>query len=353
MFRLGLAGLVLLLITLSTPACATPPVAASGPDARYLYQCGYLLLRCSGINLIRGLGLDRRQLLALREIAVMIDAVVPPPVIRENRDPRWGPLLGTFLRLERALRAGREIPEVFREEVLKARLEESAMINAGLRFDRAATPMSCGRCHGETDDPRWGRIPWLGPVAHHPGIRREQGMSHALAAYGITGYILVAWNANRVDAILRNPQKHLVSSFSCCLLPTKDMADPVRIGQAEEGDWEAPLLDRLRQASGVTLPFLRFAAKRFLMKRQRVLHPGQTKPDADAVRARIDTVIDEARALSEVDYALQRHELAVRLRGDEEHPLLTAAAKRFKTAMFLLIPGSTGVYDEVLRETPE
>lgn len=341
--------LLLCFLFFVTPVQATPPVAASGAAAGYLYECGFLLVRCSGINMIRGLGLSRAQLLGLRNISSIIDSVSPPPVVQICRDSRWGPIQETFLRLERALRSGKPVPDSFRKQVIEVRQEESTLIREGLRFQPRAVPFSCGRCHGEVEESRWGKIPWIGPLANHPGILRERSLSHAMAPFGIVGYCLVAWYAGQVDAILREPQKRLVSSFSCCLLPPRNMSDPVRIGQADEGDWEAPLLDRIRDASVVTLPFLRFAVKRFLVKRQRLFHPGLSKREEEAVRTRIDTVIDGARALDDVDYALQKHSLAGGLRGDAANPLLTAAATRFKTAMFLLIPGSTAIYDEVLR----
>lgn len=338
---------------LAMPVAATPPLATSGPDARYLYECGFMLLRCSGINMIRGLGLTRAQVLKLREIAAFIDAVSPPPDIRERRDPKWGPAIGTFLRLERVLRSGAPIPETLRSDVYAARRAESDLIRSGLRYERKAVAFSCGRCHGEAGESRWNKIPWISLVANHPGIVRERSLSHAVAPYGLVGYLAVAWHAKRVDEILHESQKYLVSSFSCCLMPPKDIFDPVRIGQAEESDWEAPLLDRIRSASAITRPFVRFAARRFLRKRQRLLHPGMSKTDETAALARVNAAIDEAIALGDVDYALRKHDLAIRLRGDAEHPLLTAAAKRFKTAMFLLIPGSTAIYDDLLRETPE
>jgi len=344
-----LAGLAFV----SVPVSATPPLATSGPDARYLYECGFMLLRCSGINMIRGLGLTRSQVLKLREIAAFIDAVSPPPVVRERRDATWGPVIGKFLRLERVLRSGKPIPETLRNDVFAARRAESGLIRSGLRYERKAVPFSCGRCHGEAGESRWNKIPWISLVANHPGIVRERSFSHAIAPYGILGYLAVAWHAKQVDEILQDPQKYLVSSFSCCLMPPKDIFDPVRIGQAEESDWEAPLLDRIRNASTITRPFLRFAARRFLLKRQRLLHPGLSGADESAALTRINAAIDEAITLGDVDYALRKHDLAIRLRGDAENPLLNAAAKRFKTAMFLLIPGSTAIYDELLRETPE
>ncbi|MBP7634655.1 hypothetical protein KBA41_10815 [Candidatus Ozemobacteraceae bacterium] len=346
-------ALLVWLAGFAVPVAATPPLATSGPDARYLYECGFMLLRCSGINMIRGLGLTRAQILKLREIAAFIDAVSPPPDIRERRDPKWGPIIGTFLRLERVLRSGAPIPETLRNDVYAARRAESDLIRSGLRYERKTVPFSCGRCHGEAGESRWNKLPWISFVANHPGIVRERSLSHAMAPNGLVGYLAVAWHAKRVDEILQESQKYLVSSFSCCLMPPKDIFDPVRIGQAEESDWEAPLLDRIRNASAITRPFVRFAARRFLLKRQRLLHPGLSGTDESVALARMNAAIDEALAIGDVDYALRKHDLAIKLRGDAEHPLLTAAAKRFKTAMFLLIPGSTAIYDDLLRETAE
>lgn len=349
---------ILAAVLLSAPLAADPPPGlASGPvpgfpgsptsqyPAQFLAM-GYLLYHCSSLNLIHGLNLDKTQIRELYNIARLVDALSPPPPVTFSETTGLSPILDTFRRLATALRWQRPIPESFRQTLFTTREEQSRLLRKGLRYDLSQPPLACSRCHWVPGARRL-VLPWIDKIALHPGIRKEQALSHMVAPFGLLSFLVVAWHAGEIDHLLHPAQSAAVASFSCCLLPPRDFANPIRVGQADLGDWEIPALEKIRSASKWTLPFVKAAVRRFLTRRQKAINPGVTQKALDELTTQADALVDRLRALSDVDFELQKGTFARQFTGQAADPV-TEKMKQLRTAMFLLMPGSSDVYLDLL-----
>ena len=116
--------------------------------------------------------------------------------------------------------------------------------------------------------------------------------------------------------------------YNPCLVPPKNLKDPVRVGQAHDTNRQVKVLERFR-----SVPTEEFAKNKETIL-DRVLdkaeeHGGRfTMEERAAHRLRLVAVMDEARALSEVDFELRKEDLAVQLMGlDKSETLKTELAK--------------------------
>jgi len=323
-------------------------VASPEDHQLHLWQMGNLLYRCSNINMIYGIGLKKEQLDRLIEISRIIEAWVPPMAIKTKGKSEFLPVVENLARLYNALKEKKEIPESFRIELMKTREKQSELIRKGLRYNRKAPVFSCQRCHAVEGEGWLSGIPWWEVIAKNPGIHNEQAIAHFNAPFGLVGILLVWLYADEIDSILTNGQKAMVSSFTCCLIPPQEMANPVRVGQAEVGDWEIPLLEKIRNASKLALPFVRIGVKNFAIRRFLALKPDGTKSEQEQIRERIDKIIDKVRALSDVDFNLKREELAIEIKDiGGTSSIDTERKRKFNTAYFLLMPGAREIFEKL------
>jgi hypothetical protein len=334
-----------------TAIIATAVIAMAHPPSafeRHLQGTGTLLYRCSSINLIRGLNLTREQADALLQMARVIEAISPPIRVTGFLISDLQRTVQAFQRLENALKIGAKIPEGFRQELFACREEQSRIIRQGLRYDRASPVFACKRCHWVPGARKLG-FPWIDKISLHPAIRTEKAVSHLNAPFGLVSLALVAWFSPRIDALLTPTQKAAIEKFSCCLLPPKDFSNPIRVGQAELGDWEVAFLEKSRASSRLMLPILVAGIKHFLHRGMKAVHPGVSGPALQEMRVRVDRVVRKARELGEIDFELQKRELGKELSG----PLAIHVNERFfrfRNAVFLLMPGSVEMYQTRLEK---
>ncbi len=316
--------------------------ARASAHSKHLYNLGYLIMKCSSVNMIFGLGLTRAQVGRLSEMARVIDALSPPPALDVTGTSVFAGVHDGFKRLENALRLQTKIPDSFRLELMKLREEEARQLRAGLRYTTTPVPFSCARCHRSPEVQKYG-WPWIDTIAKLPGIQKEKAVSHTIAPFGLFSFLAIWYYSFEIDILLTGAQKAAVSDFTCCLLPPRDFADPIRIGQAREGEWETKTLEKIRGANRFSLPFVRYGIKSFMERKEKAIRPGTSASQLAEIDKEIDDLIKKTRELSEVDFTLQKHELAAVLTRRISSPG-SEAQKRFKTAMFLLMPGSSLVY---------
>ncbi len=122
---------------------------------------------------------------------------------------------------------------------------------------------------------------------------------------------------DQVSAVLLDSQKEVLRTYKACLIPPKDLKDPVRVGQASDAAAFAPVIDR-----AVAVPAAAWAAGRdtfvesLLTEEQK--HNGTYDPaDLEKRRAAVKAVLEEARSLSPGDLMLKRDSLAERLKPED------------------------------------
>ncbi len=283
------------------PPTPTAPAAASGPvtvpgvrDVRALErEVRELRADINVLNLVNGLHLTPHQIVhvlrAAREAKTLLDEARPP-------GPDAKDLAEAARRLEEvrdALLAGKEPPE-------------GAL--------RAA----------ET-------LPARGAAAKRGFAEVSKG---------------IAALEDRVEAEMLDSQKEVLRTYKPCLVPPKDLRDPVRVGQADDA---GPMMRLLDQA--VSIPAERWESasavliEKVIEKEQE--HVGKYGPgDAAARRGVLREAFEEARELARTDYEMRKEGLAERVRPvdraqDLHHEiegLVVSSGRPGKLARILLEP---------------
>jgi hypothetical protein len=314
---------------------------------------GWFILHISSINAINGLHLTREQAVKLRGLAREIESVAPKvPAFDKAYRPDLGEVRDTYLELRKVLLDGGEPSKELEGKVYRARGIEAAVIRQSLAQPKEKAA-SCQRCHGEpaAQDVRQQAAATLADLRMSDKANpHETFMAHLLGAFGTRGATKLVQLAAEVDKVLTDPQKEVVHTFSCCLIPPKGLSDPVRAGQAAGGEKE---VETLRWARGVpadrwpkTLESLMGRLDQMVAGRS----PGATEAERAETRKRVAAVYEKARSMSETEFEMEKDTLAAGLRGKQSNSAgLDAGKQRFMVAHFLLLPGSAEVYDKLVR----
>ncbi len=328
---------ILAVLALSTAALA----GEQAPWEDQLREMGHLLYRTSGANVVNGLNLTREQAVQLREFAVELGragASAPDPQGEFTKDLAL--VRETYRELYQVLSRGEEVSDDLRARVVSARAAESKAIAESLTWNPDAPKNSCARCHTEPGTSQSHRtVP--------ASAKQEQAYAHIAGGFDQRGLVTLAALSKKVDGILTDAQKAVLSEFSCCLVPPKGMSDPVRVGQADVSDLAIEALEKARSASEKDWPTLK---RRLLDGAERIeflKRPDLSAADRAALRERVGAVYEKARTMSEMDFELGKADLARELKGPA--PQQAPEDKRpFMAAFFLLTPGSVETYDRLL-----
>jgi len=334
------------------PAPAADPAPADW-DAQNAAM-GYLVLHLSNLNAVNGLNLTRDQAARLRDLARQVEAAATPvPRLDAPFRADLGAVRNTYLEVRRTLLAGAEVTEALREKAGEARAAQARVARLSLVETPPAAATGCARCHVEPRAPDV-RAADVAQAADAQAVapqwpEREVFMAHHVGLFGLAGTIRLAGVARQVDAILTPEQKEVLRRFSCCVVPPKDLADPVRAGQADAGELVVEVLRHARRVPQERWP----VARAWLLDRVGgmlvVLRPGTTDAQKDDVRRSIETVVNKARDLSETDFELEKADLARQLTGAVRRDRsLTDAQEIYTRAMFLMVPGAAAAYDALV-----
>ncbi|MBI3096911.1 MAG: hypothetical protein HYY93_01500 [Planctomycetes bacterium] len=120
-----------------------------------------------------------------------------------------------------------------------------------------------------------------------------------------------------LGTIVTENQKAIVDGYTSCLIPNKDMKDPTRIGQANENKGrELEGLEKLRGASAAELSQVFDAYFQETLDYLEHHHCVLTDKAQEKERARLLAVVEKARKMGDLDYALSKDALA-----DEMHQM--------------------------------
>jgi len=322
-----------------------------------LIELGYRLFANSNINVIQGLNLSKEQAVELRALALEVESRgIERPVFRGRLAPQVAVVREAFMVAEKALGKGREVTTEIEEVVREARAIESGFLRAGLT---APVPgekyASCRRCHAEPriEEGRisYGPLPdkWetLGKKATSQAIKKEMAAAHLGAVLrDKKGFELMIRMAPRVSKILKPNQRTVVGEFSCCLIPPKSLDDPVRVGQADTGGWEADMFDKLRACPDSWWPTAKKRTLDKLAEAALIKDPGMTEEKIAKERKRLGELFEKVRSLSDLDFEMEKKGLAARVNLGP--PAVEERFRDFNAAFFLLLPGSAGVYDKLI-----
>jgi hypothetical protein len=159
-----------------------------------------------------------------------------------------------------------------------------------------------------------------------------------------------------VEAELLPSQREVVRTYKACLVPPKDLRDPVRVGQASDAGPTIRLLERV-----VAIPAERWEkegprlVERILAEEQE--HKGRLGELEEVERrAALRAGFEEARALDAAEFGMRKEALAERLEAPDRvqdavlelQALADAQGAPGKTARILLDPRAIPIYERRL-----
>lgn len=156
--------------------------------------------------------------------------------------------------------------------------------------------------------------------------------------------------------VLTAAQQHVLADYQPCLIPPRDLKDPVRVGQAGSDERGLEILRRVRQ-----IPAPRYAGQRDAAAERTLSeiekHQGAFPPEERARRlAELQSLFDEVRAMDDVTFALRAAELSSRMESFAYAEQLKAVARgaggeerlERKASQFLADARFAGLASEVL-----
>ena len=324
-----------------------------------LNEMNYLVLKSSSINVINGLFLTTQQARELKELAKKVESLnISIPDTYGNTFDEFIEIRKTFIHITGLLKSNIPIHDSLRNETFLVRKNETDIIKKSL----IGAEMSgykqgkCIKCHTAPEYFPEGNITNYETSPINDKKRAEIDLAHVKGIFSDEGIQLLWELKSNVDTILTNGQKHILKSFRCCLIPPGNLSNPSNIGQAfvtnewinyfvsvrslSDEDWEnykqlyfLPV-DDLIEAS---LPGIKKKYKKEIMN------------DAEIV-------IESSRKMDKIDFELQKKSLCLKLQDALNIDFLMGENTRqieerqFIAAMFLLFPGSTELYDEIIKK---
>lgn len=325
----------------------------------HLYELGYRLYINSTINVIYGVNLTKEQAVKLRDLAKEVENKgIKKPEIKGKFRPEVQKVRETFMEIQKTLFEKKEVSKELHAKLADARELESKILRDGLTSPVWGQKYgSCRRCHAEpgTDsdsisyDFEGKKWKAMGAKAKSYGVKREMAIAHLGAVLkNEDGFKFMSEDmGKKVAAVLTDNQKEVVGKFSCCLVPPKSLSDPVRVGQADVAEWQVEMLEKARKCPDRLWPVAKKRTLDELEKGAVAADPGMTEEKKKNERKRVGDLLDKARALSDVDFEMEKEELAsqVKVQATQTPEYL----RDFNSAFFLLMPGSVEVYDRLIK----
>ncbi|UCH98313.1 MAG: hypothetical protein JSV88_16130 [Candidatus Aminicenantes bacterium] len=321
-----------------------------------IHGMGYLILHLSSINAINGMNLTPDQARRLRQMAHEVEAISEKiPDFETIYRPDLAEVRDTYLEVRKYIIFGKEVPDELEERVMKARSIESAVIRLSLDNKKRAWT-SCARCHTEPgvsdvrSDKRIMAALNITSCPNFTGLERETFLAHMAGIFGRRGMLKLMSLSAEVDRLLTDSQKEILRTFTCCIIPPKELSDPVRAGQATSGEKEIEILRKVRKVPETFWPY---AKSRGLKKLEQLLvfkYPGITADKIKAICDHVGEIYEKARALPEVDFEMDKGELAAELKNaGTPKKELNKRQQDYMNALFLFIPGSSEVYHNIIK----
>jgi hypothetical protein len=164
----------------------------------------------------------------------------------------------------------------------------------------------------------------------------------------------------RAIAVLAPAQRVVLEEFKPCLIPPKNLKNPVRAGQAANRERGVELIGKLRRLPEPTYnaKIDEIAEKRLEMYEK---HRGKlSAKERTASIARFKSTVGRARKMDDTNFQLEKEELAKQIEPRDDLAALLEKAevvrsekfgKLGKGGRFLLSPAAIGIYEERVNGT--
>lgn len=188
-------------------------------------------------------------------------------------------------------------------------------------------------------------------------MRRRQMKNRSW--YTVEMRALVEKSSVVVEDALTDSQIEVLATFKPCLIPPKDLKDPVRVGQASDSSRFITLLEKVR-----ALPEYQYKANREKIVENLAdlaeKHTGRMKScDRESYEKSLHAAFQKARGMTEEDFLFNKQELAAGLEppdqiGEIQEKLermgVTRFAVRGKIAHYFLQPRTVPILEKRLEQ---
>jgi hypothetical protein len=166
-------------------------------------------------------------------------------------------------------------------------------------------------------------------------------------------------SAAAVHAALTDAQLEVLRTYQPCLIPPRDLRDPVRVGQAADHTRTVSILERIRE-----LPDFVYAENRdhivAVLVKAAEKHAGKmSDQDRAAYADKVGAIIDRARAMNETEFLFNRQAMAAEVEPEDRIESikaelagmgLQAAEMQGKITRFFLTPRAVPIMEKRLEQ---
>ena len=351
-----------MLASFTTKTTNIRTITSTDPDSweLQLNEMNYLIMRTSSINIIYGLNLNNKQAKELKKLSLKIDALnIKIPDTKGKAIPKLIEVRSCYKVLIEYLKFQNPIPDSLKKEVFRLREIESDIIKKSVigAYRIPHGNDACIRCHSLPEYFPKGNIAKLDTKEVSDKERKDIDLSHVKGIFLDSGVEKLWELKSDVDNILTNGQKYMLKIFRCCLIPPNDLKNPSNIGQAAAtSEWINFFTDvrKLNDKKYNDYKDLYLLPIRDIIDARL---PGIKPKNKKEIMDNVELLINDTRKLDEVDFELNKVIICQKLQDILNVDFLIGETTRSKddrqfiAAMFLLFPGSTGIYDEIIKQT--
>jgi len=325
-----------------------------------LGELNYLIMKTSAVNIIYGLNLTQEQAVLLSDLSRRIDdASPPPPEMKGTEYQETAKLRDSFAKFFEHILHGRPISDAQKKSITTQRLREVEIIKKSLIGAQGFiySGKGCLACHASPDKFPAGDISEYHLPQANVTEQERIDRAHLKGMFGAHGTMRLWEVKSEIDKILTGTQRYMMRSMQCSLLPPDYLAHPTRIGQAVlTGNWYSYFQEVRAVPEKQWMTYQNLYTRYPFQDMLLALSPGLAEERRNEIEARMTKIVEQARLLDDIDYTLERKELVAAMNQEIESVTKRYVetdqqqeARQLRTAMFLLFPGNSKIYDEYIR----
>ena len=119
---------------------------------------------------------------------------------------------------------------------------------------------------------------------------------------------------HELSKILTPEQQQVISTFNPCLIPPKDLKNPVRVGQASSNDRAVKIMRRLRNAPDLAWNRRKYRIISNMVERFSQYRSVMTDDEKDREVKRLLLFAEKIRSMSDTDFEFEKEKLAEELK---------------------------------------
>jgi hypothetical protein len=326
---------------------------------KQLNEMNYLIILISSVNIINGLYFTKEQSTTLNKFSVEFNGSGLPGLdTTGNTSADLVKVRRVYICLLDLLLKKETVPDSLKKQVYAARVSESEIITRSIlgAQKRGNKDEGCLQCHCIPEYFPKGDISKKETKSISPEERAEIDKAHTVGLFGKEGMIKLWFMKEKTDSVLTDGQRYIMKNFRCCLVPPSGLSDPTNIGQTFVSNEWINYFRAIRKLSETEWEQYKDL---FILPLDTLLKatlPGIQAKKLKEILANAESVVKNARSLDAIDFELQKEAICLKMKDAlKTTPSVAessqeADVRKFITAMFLLFPGSSELYENISKK---